>query len=124
MTPLAAATLRYHMSQLDSPDAQVRLRAGVEVCRLCGVLDAVRALAPDGSLNPPPAWPLVDVVPESARTDASGQWLIARVRTSVGGAVLHEDVAVRVPLRDGALMDAVERGRRGLGARMDGMVVR
>ncbi len=128
MTPLAQATLRYHISQLDALDGPTRLRAGVEVCRLLGILDTVRAMAPDGSLRPPPAWPLVDVVPHAARRDEDGQWLVARVRTSVGGGVVHEDVPVRIgvagqALAPGALADAVERGRHALERRLAGMVV-
>lgn len=121
--PIAAATLRYHMSQLDALDLGVRLKAAAEVCRLAGVQDAVSALAPGGSLRPPPAWPLVDIVPHAARRDGDGQWLVARVRTSVGGGVVHEDVEVAVPLAPGALMDAVERGRAELERRMSAWVV-
>ena len=123
MTPADQAVLRYHISQLDALDTPTRLRAAAEVCRLCGVTDAVSGLAPGGTLRPPPSWPLVDIVPHAAHRDADGSWLEARVRTHVGGGVVTESVRVGVPLREGALADAVERGRAALERRMAAWVV-
>jgi hypothetical protein len=119
---LEAAALRMHMDLLDSPSPAVRLRAGVEVCRLAGVLEAVRGLAADGSLRPPPEWPLVDVVPDRCEVIGTRRLLVVLVRTQMGGQ-LRVDFRLDVPLRDGALMDCVEQGKAALRRRIERMVV-
>jgi len=89
--------------------------AAEQICDIVGVTDAVRAIALDGELRPPPKWPEVDCVPIGG-----GPGIITcEVRT------LHPvrgKMAVKVGLaRDGKKFDqaqiheAVERGRFELG---------
>ena len=112
------AELRMWIDALGSRDWRMRLLAGEKVCELTGVLEAVRGLAPGGALRPAPSWPQVDIVPQDCRVDADGRWLLCGVRTLVHGVPLVEEVRVKVPLADGALMEAVDRGRDGLARRM------
>ena len=115
---LREAELRMWIDQLGSRDWRMRLLAGEKVCELTGVLEAVRGLAPGGALRPAPPWPQVDIVPQECRVDADGRWLLCGVRTLVHGVPLVEEVRVKVPLADVALMEAVARGRDGLARRM------
>lgn len=112
------AELRMWMAELDALDAHKRRVAARRVLEMTGTLEAVRALAPDGALRPPPAWPLVDIVPVACRVEGGSRALVAAVRTAVAGQVMTEEVAVAVPLADGALADAVERGRAALRGRL------
>ena len=114
---LRQAELRMWMAELDSRDWRMRLLAGEKVCELTGVLPAVRGVAPDGSLRPVPEWPLVDIVPEACVVEGGVRWLQCAVRTLRGGVGMVERVRVEVPLADGALEEAVERGRRGIAGR-------
>lgn len=111
---LRQAELRMWMVELDAFDAHKRRIAARKVLELTGTLEAVRALAADGELRPPPAWPLVDIVPLACRVQGGSRVLVTGVRTAVAGQVWTEEVPVAVPLADGALADAVERGRRAL----------
>jgi len=112
------AELRMWMNELDALDAHRRRIAARRVLELTGTLEAVRALAPDGALRPPPAWPLVDIVPLRCAVRGPRRWLVAGVRTLVAGQTLTEEVEVEVPLVDGALAEATERGRAGLRGRL------
>lgn len=112
---LRQAELRMWMAELDRPDGHMRRVAARRVLELTGTLEAVRALAPDGALRPPPAWPLVDIVPVACRLPRT---LVAAVRTAVAGAVLTEEVAMGWPPAEGEMMDAVERGRAALRGRL------
>lgn len=123
MTLIERLTFRMWLDELDNPDATKRLIAGHAVCELAGVDAITRAMSPNGSLRPPPAWPLVDIVPARAERLGAERWLVAEVRTQVGGGVLTEEQRVSVPLADGALMEAVERGRSALSRRIEGMVI-
>lgn len=44
-------------------DWQKRKIAALEICKLTGVADLIRAIATDGALQVPPEWPETDVVP-------------------------------------------------------------
>ncbi len=123
MTPatLRRAELRMWLDELDALDAGRRLVAGERVCEMLGLADAVRAVAPDGALRPPPAWPLVDIVPVATETDGVVRRVVVEVRTAVQGVRMTERLRVEVGrrgLEPGALEEAVERGRRALGGRL------
>ncbi len=121
MTVLAQAELRMWLAQLNAPDWRMRLVAGERVCEIAGLAGALRAVAADGCLRPPPAWPLVDIQPARCVSGGpEGHRLVCVVRTLVAGVPLTEEVTLRVPMEDGALADAVDRGRAALRARLVG----
>ena len=60
---------------------------------------------------------VVDIGPEACVVEGGVRWLQCAVRTLRGGVGMVERVRVEVPLADGALEEAVERGRRGIAGR-------
>lgn len=51
------------VNDIGRADWHRRRIAAEEICDLVGVTGAIRAIALDGELRPPPAWPEVDCVP-------------------------------------------------------------
>lgn len=80
-----------HGAHDDGDPHKRKLRAAaVEICRLHGVLDVLRAVSADGELRPPPPWPKADIVP----VGGGPTFLDVEIRTFKSGVGIR-----RVPVR-------------------------
>ncbi len=105
------------------PDWRKRRIAAIEVCRMCGLAELVRAVAADGELRPPPAWPEVDCVPVGGgpglvlcevRTMHDGRKHSVRI-----GLVRNAGARKLAEAFDrGQIAEAIERGRFELRKRL------